>query len=67
MNFQDQTAVVSGGGCAVGRAIALRLAKGEADIVLFRVDVEELETTAAEVRHRGCRLLDLVADVFFEY
>ena len=67
MNLQNRTVVMSGNGRAVCRGIVLCLAKCEANIAWFGVDVEELETTAAAVRHRGCRLLALVVDMFSEY
>src|SRR5262249_14076973 len=61
--LQGQVAVVTGGGRALGKTIALRLARGGADLVLAGPERAELETAAAEVEALGRRALPVVTDV----
>jgi NAD(P)-dependent dehydrogenase (short-subunit alcohol dehydrogenase family) len=61
--LQGQVAVVTGGGRAIGKAIALRLARDGADLVLAGLDRAELESAAAEVEVLGRRTLPVVTDV----
>jgi NAD(P)-dependent dehydrogenase (short-subunit alcohol dehydrogenase family) len=61
--LQGQVAVVTGGGRAIGKVIALRLARDGADLVLAGPDRAELESAAAEVEALGRRALPVVTDV----
>jgi NAD(P)-dependent dehydrogenase (short-subunit alcohol dehydrogenase family) len=61
--LHGQVAVVTGGGRAIGRTIALRLARDGADVVLAAPDRGALEATAAEVEALGRRALPVVTDV----
>jgi NAD(P)-dependent dehydrogenase (short-subunit alcohol dehydrogenase family) len=61
--LQGQVAVVTGGGRALGKTIALRLAQAGADLVLAGPNRAELETAAAEVEALGRRALPVVTDV----
>src|SRR5262245_17930751 len=63
MTLADQVAIVTGGGRAIGKAIALRLAGDGAAVVVAGLDHAELETTAAEIQGAGRRTLAVVADV----
>jgi len=63
MELQGQTAIVTGAGRNIGRAIALELAGMGADIVVAEVDKATSERTAEEVRKRGRRALPLQVDV----
>ncbi|HKW90738.1 MAG TPA: SDR family NAD(P)-dependent oxidoreductase [Methylomirabilota bacterium] len=63
MELQGQTAIVTGAGRNIGRAIALELAGMGADIVVAEVDKVTAERTAEEVRKRGRRALPLQVDV----
>jgi NAD(P)-dependent dehydrogenase (short-subunit alcohol dehydrogenase family) len=64
--LQNRVAIVTGGGRAIGRTIALRLAAGGADVVLAAPDRAELEGVAGEVRALGRRALPVVTDIRHE-
>ena len=61
--FQGKTAIVTGGGTGIGRAIALELASGGADIALCGRRLEKLQGVADEIRALGRRALPVAADV----
>ena len=63
MLLQGQSAVVTGGGRGIGKAIALRFAREGADIVVVDLNREAAEGTAGEVRALGLRALVKVVDV----
>ena len=63
MELQGQTAIVTGAGRNIGRAIALELAGMGADVVVAEVDRATGERTAEEVRKLGRRALALSTDV----
>jgi NAD(P)-dependent dehydrogenase (short-subunit alcohol dehydrogenase family) len=63
MELGGQTAIVTGAGRNIGRAIALELAGMGADVVVAEVDEASGERTAEEVRERGRRALALPTDV----
>jgi NAD(P)-dependent dehydrogenase (short-subunit alcohol dehydrogenase family) len=58
-----RVAVVTGGGRGLGRAVALRLAAGGADVAVLARSVAELEAVAGEARALGARALALKVDV----
>jgi meso-butanediol dehydrogenase/(S,S)-butanediol dehydrogenase/diacetyl reductase len=63
MSLEGKVALVTGAGQGIGRAIALRLARGGADVAVNDVSATGLEHVAAEVTALGRRSLALVADV----
>ena len=63
MELQGQTAIVTGAGRNIGRAIALELAGMGADIVVAEMDEATGKRTADEVRKLGRRALALRTDV----
>jgi len=63
MELGGQTAIVTGAGRNIGRAIALELAGMGADVVVAEVDEASGERTAEEVRERGRKALALPTDV----
>jgi NAD(P)-dependent dehydrogenase (short-subunit alcohol dehydrogenase family) len=66
MTLQGRVAIVTGGGRAIGKVIALRLAQAGADVALAGLDEAELAATAGEVEALGRRALAVVADVAHE-
>jgi len=63
MELRGRKALVTGGGRGIGRAIALRLAKGGADVALFEVDAESGQATALAVEEMGVHSLHLGVDI----
>ena len=63
MELRGQTAIVTGAGRNIGRAIALELAGMGADVVVTEVDRATGERTAEEVCKQGRRALALQTDV----
>ena len=63
MELGGQTAIVTGAGRNIGRAIALELAGMGADVVVAEVDEASGERTAEEGRERGRKALALPTDV----
>jgi 3-oxoacyl-[acyl-carrier protein] reductase len=64
MDFQDKVAVVTGSSRGIGRAIALRLAEGGAQVVVnYRRDEAGAEEVVAEISASGGQAIAVQADV----
>ena len=63
MSLKNQVALVTGGGRAIGRCIALRLAREGADLCIVGREETKLEETVDEIRGLGARAEAIVADV----
>ena len=63
LSLQGRTAIVTGSGRGIGRAIALVLAEAGADIVGAARTVSEIEATASEVRALGREAMAVRTDV----
>ncbi len=63
MKLKDQTAIVTGGGRGIGKAIALALAREGADVLICGRQIDVLEGTAAEIEMLGRRALVAVTDI----
>jgi NAD(P)-dependent dehydrogenase (short-subunit alcohol dehydrogenase family) len=61
--FDGMTAIVTGGGRGVGRAIAVRLAHAGAAVALASRSGEEIEEVAALIEQSGGRAIAIPADV----
>jgi citronellol/citronellal dehydrogenase len=73
MNFSNRTALITGATRGIGKAIALRLAKEGANIVIAAKSVEEnaklggtIFTAAAEIEAAGGKALAVQCDIRFE-
>ncbi len=64
MNLKDKTALVTGGGVRVGRAITLALAEAGASVVVnYSRSAREAEETAAAAQVLGVGALPVMADI----
>ena len=60
---EGKIAFITGAGSGIGRATALVLAKGGADVAVCDINMTGAETTAQEVRNLGRRAIALRVDV----
>ena len=63
MDLEAKVALVTGAGAGIGRAVALRLAREGAAVVVADVDEETGIGTVGEIRSRGGRAAFVLADV----
>ena len=63
MQLEGQTAIVTGAGRNIGRAIALELAGMGAEVVAADLDLASAEATASAARHLGRKALAMRTDV----
>lgn len=61
--FEEKTAVITGAGSGMGRAMALRLAEAGSRIVLADVDDEAMAAVVAEIEASGGKALAVHTDV----
>ncbi|MDA8138893.1 MAG: SDR family NAD(P)-dependent oxidoreductase [Desulfobacteraceae bacterium] len=62
-DLKGQTAIVTGGGKGIGRAIALGLAESGAAVVVAGRTLEPLEAVAAEIRAKGSKAMVVQTDL----
>lgn len=62
MSLKNKTAVVTGGGKGIGRAVSLQLAKDGAAIAVWDLDGPAAEETVAMIKQAGGRALACVGD-----
>lgn len=61
--LSGEVAIVTGAGQGIGKAVALRLAREGASVVVADVNLETARTTAEEIRALGARALEIQVDV----
>lgn len=66
MSLNQQLAIVTGGGRGLGKAIALRLARDGATVLVAGRNLPELEATVGEIQSVGNRGLAALCDVTLE-
>ena len=62
-DLTNKTAIVTGGGTGIGRAITLELARAGADVAIASRSMDHLEPVAKEVKSLGKRCLAVATDV----
>lgn len=63
MTLQDKTAIVTGGGSGIGRAISLRLAREGCNVAIWDRDISAARKVGAEIGGLGRRVLTVEVDV----
>ncbi|MDF1849446.1 MAG: SDR family NAD(P)-dependent oxidoreductase [Verrucomicrobiales bacterium] len=63
LRFQDQVAIVTGGGDGIGKSVATRLAEEGANVTLFDISVDRAESVAGELAESGLRCEVEIVDV----
>ena len=63
MGIHGKVALVTGAGQGIGRAIALRLARDDADATIADLNDQRMRSVAEEVRAVGRRATNVKADV----
>src|SRR5689334_18884452 len=64
--FADQVALVVGGAQGIGKAIAIRLVREGATVVIADIDRKMLGATTHEISHNGGKVATIVCDVRIE-
>ena len=49
LNFTGKTALVTGAGAGIGKAVAIKFAQNGANVVLVDIDTEKLESVKKEI------------------
>jgi NAD(P)-dependent dehydrogenase (short-subunit alcohol dehydrogenase family) len=67
MKLENKVAIVTGGAMGIGRAIALRLGKEGAGVVISDIDIEQANEVANEIKTMGCKSMAVKANVSNSY
>lgn len=66
MDINNKTAVVTGGGNGIGKALCTALAEAGANVVIADIELDAAEAVKAEISATGARCLALAVDVMDE-
>ena len=63
MRLKDKTAIITGGGKGIGRAVALGFAQEGAQVIVAARTEKEINAVAEEIRNNGGQSLAAVCDI----
>ena len=66
MKLKDKTALITGSGSGIGRAVALRYFREGAKCIVADIDGEKAELTAKDIHRKGGEALPIQMDVRFQ-
>ena len=63
MDFKGKTAIVTGAGAGIGKAVAIKFAQNGAKVVLVDDDTEKMESVKKEIQEYTKDVIDVKCDI----